>query len=56
MISGQSHSNNVYRKRQPLGEVSNTYRVKNNGNHQSKHAKQALYFPHPAEISNTYYP
>jgi hypothetical protein len=31
MISGQSQQNTgaLYRKRQPLGEITNTYRVKN---------------------------
>jgi hypothetical protein len=56
-MSGQSQhsSGTLYRKRQPLGEITNTYRVKN-GCSDIKHVKQALYFPHPSEIQKNCYP
>lgn len=45
-------SNYVYRKRQPLGDVTNTYRVKNTASHsETKPSRPQLYFPHPYEIS-----
>jgi hypothetical protein len=48
-LSSQT-SHQYFRKRQPLGDITNYYRPKAIGNTDFR-AKQTLYFPHPNEIS-----
>lgn len=49
-MSAQTQGNAIYRKRQPLGEITSMYKPKTEQKLQVK--PQHLYFPHPSELQN----